>query len=118
MRTTFMVVSTAVLVTVVYLYPLVLVLRGGSLAGRLGQLWLLNLGSALMLCLGIPAAAPLLSPEWGREMAMNWVPEGTLVAAMLFFGWLPPLLAGGIGFVLRRLWIAPPVTTPRRLPRA
>lgn len=86
-----------------WVYPLVAVMRGRRLAKTVVITWGLVVAYVVALCFLLPGVVSLFSAESGREMLNRWVPEGPGVIAVMFVGWFPPLVAGSLGYAIRRL---------------
>lgn len=94
------------LLAIAYLYPFIVVFRGGPFYRLIFRVWFYSLVGMLGFCFGLPLSVSAINPEVAREMLNNWVPEGPAVAAVMFMGWLPPLISGGIALFLREICLA------------
>jgi len=102
MRSTFIVATTVLAMWMGYAYPFLAVFRGARLWPVVARVWGVLLVYMLLLCFGLPLVVTSISHEFGREMLNSWVPEGPAVVGVAVMGWVPPALAGGIGYVVRR----------------
>lgn len=85
-----------------YIHPFIVVFRGGALEATVKQFWALSVIYSVLVCLGIPAAGAAYSPELEKEL-VQIVPEAREIVAIIFGGFLAPLIAGTIAQNARSL---------------
>jgi len=89
-----------------YIYPFVVVFRGGTLNGLIGPIWGLLVLYFVCLCFGIPAIVSLFDPKFSDEIRGNWVPEESILVGIGSLGWTIPLIGGAVGMLIRRVSLA------------
>jgi hypothetical protein len=102
MRAAFIIFVGVIGMSIAWVFPLVAVARGRALGRTVLTAWGLLVAYLLVVSLVLPGIVSLFSMSAGREMESHWVPEPTGVAAMIFLGWLWPLVFGSIGLLVRR----------------
>jgi hypothetical protein len=101
-RVVFGIVVGFVMIAIIWVYPLVAVARGRSLAQTTLKAWGLSAAYSIAVCIGIPMAVDALGKGASWEVLAKWVPESTSVLPFLCCGWFWPMVFGGIGRLFQR----------------
>lgn len=106
MRGTFIFLSGIGFFGIGYLYPFIVVFRGGTLMRVIGLVWWLSIAYVIVLCLGLPKFVAFFDPVFAVEMNANWVPDTPAIVPVVALGWTAPLAGGAAGRVVRRMALA------------
>ena len=103
MRTIFIVFTGVIFFAIGYLYPIVVVFRGGTLQGLIGKIWFFLIAYFVVLSIGFAKVVALFDPLLAAEIDKGWVPDTPGLVPLICMGWSIPLIGGAIGYVLRRI---------------
>ncbi|MES2791138.1 MAG: hypothetical protein V4719_16105 [Planctomycetota bacterium] len=103
MRTIFIVLTGSAFLAIGYLYPIVVVFRGGTLQGLIGKIWIFLIAYFVVLSIGFAKVVALFDPLLAAEIDQSWVPDTPGLVPLIFMGWSIPVIGGLIGYVLRSI---------------
>lgn len=103
MRNAFYIVTGMINLAIAVGYPFISALRGNNVPKAIRNAWGFYILYIIFLCLLLPGLVLQINKEFGREMLRTWVPDMPGIVAVVFMGWLPPLIAAVIGLALRHV---------------
>ena len=85
------------------IFPFLRVLSGKSVWWAFALCWVSLIAWEFAFALIIPLAINAIDRDLGREIFLDWAPEGPCVVAMTFFGWLYAAITVFLAMLVR--WI-------------
>ena len=106
MREVFVAGNGLVFFSVGYLYPFIVVFRGGTLGERIGHIWAFSVAFFLLITIAVPRIVNVFDPLLAEEIDRSWTPDMPALVPLVCCGWMMPVCSGAIGHLARRLSLA------------
>jgi len=84
-------------------FPFFRVVRSGRAWRAFTICWISLVGWMFVFSIIIPLVAGIISRDFGREVALHWVPEGPAVMAAAFTGWFYAGITVLLALLVRRV---------------